>query len=50
MYDNFVIYFVEEGKESREKINLRWVEKKEMLLSTLETECRENKITWAEKY
>ena len=46
--DNFVMYYQKNGREKHKKVSLRWVEKKEMLLSILEIECKKNEITWTE--
>ena len=47
--DRLVIFFQKKGEEKSEKIDTRWVDKKESLLITLKTRCEENQITWDKK-
>lgn len=48
-WDSFIIYYQKNGKDTFEKVNLRWVKEKGKLLVTLKDECQKNKITWIEK-
>ncbi len=47
--NKFFVFFQKNGKQKSEKVDLRWVEEKEDLLTNLKSECQKHQIEWIEK-
>ncbi len=42
--NKFIVYFQKDGKEKSIKTDLRWVQEKEDLVTTLKLKCQEHQI------